>query len=100
MISRCARPFNVDTHDRRQNYGAALMNHMETNCLTEKIFTSTNLSNVPMQGLLAKLGYRLSGVIHNLNDDDDPELVYCKVLPSNRRLTNSWTGAQEASTLT
>ena len=55
------------------------MNHLETVCQTEKIFTSTNLSNFPMQALLAKLGYKLSGVIHNL-DEDDPELVYCKAL--------------------
>jgi hypothetical protein len=28
-----------------------------------------------MQALLAKLGYLLSGVIHNL-DEGDPELIY------------------------
>jgi hypothetical protein len=42
-------------------------------------FTSTNLSNIPMQSLLAKMGYLLSGVIHHL-DEDDPELVYVKYL--------------------
>ena len=55
------------------------MNHLESVCRTGKIFTSTNLSNVLMQSLLSNLGYKLSGVIHNL-DEDDPELVYCKVL--------------------
>jgi ribosomal protein S18 acetylase RimI-like enzyme len=69
----------VDANHRQQNYGGALVSHMEAICKTEKIFTSTNLSNVAMQSLLAKLGYKLSGVIHNL-DEDDPELVYCKVL--------------------
>jgi GNAT superfamily N-acetyltransferase len=72
----------VDANHRRQNYGAALMNHMESSCRTEKIFTSTNLSNIPMQSLLAKLEYKLSGVIHDL-DEGDPELVYCKVLRPN-----------------
>ncbi len=43
---------------------------------------STNLSNLPMQSLLAKLGYTLSGVIHHL-DEDDPELVYVKCLKQN-----------------
>jgi hypothetical protein len=32
-----------------------------------------------MQSLLAKLGYQLSGVIHEL-DPGDPELVYVKYL--------------------
>ena len=62
---------------RRRGVGAKLVQHFESICQTAKLFTSTNLSNLPMQALLAKLGYRLSGVIHNL-DDGDPELVYFK----------------------
>ena len=49
------------------------------NGLCSLIYISTNLSNLPMQSLLAKLGYRLSGVIHHL-DEGDPELVYVKYL--------------------
>lgn len=64
---------------RRQHYGHMLLLHMETRCRTNKIFTSTNLSNLEMQALLAKRGYQLSGVIHNL-DERDPELVYFKPL--------------------
>ena len=60
---------------RRGGLGEALMRHMEAACRTPKLFTSTNLSNLPMQALLAKLGYLLSGVIHNL-DEGDPELIY------------------------
>ena len=48
-------------------------------CRTPKLFTSINLSNLGMQSLLAKSGYELSGVIHNL-DEGDPELVYLKRL--------------------
>ena len=59
--------------------GAALLRHMESQCKTPKLFTSTNLSNLPMQSLLAKLNYVLSGVIHNL-DEGDPEIVYFKRL--------------------
>jgi GNAT superfamily N-acetyltransferase len=59
--------------------GAALLKHMESLCKTPKLFTSTNLSNLAMQSLLAKLGYVLSGVIHNL-DEGDPEIVYFKRL--------------------
>jgi len=64
---------------RRRGVGVALVKHLESICQTAKIFTSTNLSTLPMQSLLAKLGYTLSGVIHNL-DESDPELVYVKFL--------------------
>jgi GNAT superfamily N-acetyltransferase len=64
---------------RRQGAGRALVEHMESQCRTRKIFTSTNLSNLPMQTLLAKLGYTVSGVIENL-DEGDPEIIYFKRL--------------------
>jgi GNAT superfamily N-acetyltransferase len=69
----------IHADHRRQGIGGALMQHLESTCRTPKLFTSTNLSNLPMQSLLARLGYRLSGVIHDL-DEGDPELVYVKVL--------------------
>lgn len=69
----------VHAGHRRRGAGAELMRHMESLCRTTKLFTSTNLSNLPMQSLLAKLGYELSGVIHNL-DEGDPEMVYLKRL--------------------
>jgi ribosomal protein S18 acetylase RimI-like enzyme len=64
---------------RRQRVGDQLLLHVESICRTAKLFTSTNLSNVPMQSLLAKRKYLLSGVLHHL-DEDDPELVYVKYL--------------------
>src|SRR5262245_24869662 len=65
---------------RRRGVGAALIESLESLCQTPKLFTSTNLSNLPIQSLLAKLGYVLSGVIHNL-DEGDPEIVYFKITP-------------------
>ena len=62
---------------RRNGVGSLLMRHMESICATEKLFTSTNLSNTPMQALLNKLGYKVSGFIDNL-DEGDPELIYFK----------------------
>lgn len=62
---------------RRHGIGMNLMKHLQSLCRTPKLFTSTNLSNVPMQSLLIRLNYTLSGVIHNL-DEDDPELIYFK----------------------
>ena len=64
---------------RRRGGGRALLLHLESLCRTPKLFTSTNLSNLPMQSLLNGAGYGLSGVIHNL-DEGDPELVYFKRL--------------------
>jgi GNAT superfamily N-acetyltransferase len=64
---------------RRLGAGRALLDYMERQCHTAKLFTSTNLSNFQMQALLGKLGYTVSGVINNL-DDADLEIVYFKRL--------------------
>ena len=77
----CIDMLYVDFEHRRRGAGAALLRHMELLCQTPKLFTSTNLSNLRMQSLLAKLEYELSGVIHNL-DEGDPEIVYFKRLKS------------------
>ncbi|HEY8418456.1 MAG TPA: GNAT family N-acetyltransferase [Limnochordales bacterium] len=69
---------------RRSGVGRALLEHLESLCRTPKLFTSTNLSNKPMQLLLAKSGYTLSGYIENL-DPGDPELVYVKHLETTNR---------------
>ena len=75
----CIEMLYVHSGHRRRGAGAALLQHIESLCQTSKLFTSTNLSNLPMQALLAKLGYVLSGVIHNL-DEGDSEIVYFKRL--------------------
>ena len=67
---------------RRQGIGSALIRHLINACRTPKLFTSTNQSNVPMQRLLATLGFDRSGFIENL-DEGDPELVYFKRLRDN-----------------
>jgi len=75
----CIETVYIHTEHRRRGAGAALLRHMELLCQTSKLFTSTNLSNLHMQALLAKLDYELSGIIHNL-DEGDPEIVYFKRL--------------------
>jgi len=67
----------VWTDYRQYGYATALMHHIEDTCDSQKLFTSTNLSNLPMQRLLEKLGYTISGVVHNL-DEGDPEVFYFK----------------------
>lgn len=70
---------------RRSGVGRSLVEYAESCCQTPKLFTSTNLTNKPMQLLLEGLGYRLSGYIDNL-DPGDPELVYFKHLGARTRL--------------
>ena len=67
----------VRPEHRRAGLGSTLMRHCESICRTPKLFTSTNLSNLSMQALLVKLGYTLTGTVHNL-DEGDPELFYFK----------------------
>jgi ribosomal protein S18 acetylase RimI-like enzyme len=69
----------VGRNSRRRGIGGALLAHLAQDCITPKLFASTNQSNKPMQGLLEKAGFESSGVIHNL-DVGDPELVYFKPL--------------------
>ncbi len=61
----------------RHGIGSAPVRHAEGLCATEKLFTSTNERNRPMQTLLVKLGYSPSGVINNI-DEGNPEIVYFK----------------------
>lgn len=67
----------VSEPSRRRGIGTALVRRVERECLTPKLFTSTNQSNAAMRALLAKLGYEASGVIENL-DEGDSELVFVK----------------------
>ena len=73
----------VHPDHRRKGIGSAIVRHVESICRTEKLFTSTNESNLPMQALMAKLGYIPSGIINNL-DEGDPELIYFKRLEASR----------------
>jgi len=50
----CIDMLYVDSEYRRVGAGAALLKHLESLCQTPKLFTSTNLSNLPMQDFLIK----------------------------------------------
>ncbi len=63
---------------RRRGVGTALMRRMRDLCETEKLWTSTNLSNQPMQQLLKGLDYEIAGLITHL-DEGDPELMYVNI---------------------
>jgi len=66
----------VGAQFRRKGLGLALVRHFQQRCATQKLFTSTNLSNHSMQTLLQGAGFRSSGFIDDL-DDNDPEIVFC-----------------------
>lgn len=65
---------------RRRGIATALIGVLEGQGTGAKLFTSTNSSNAPMRGLLARQGFVPSGHIDNL-DEGDPELVFVKLRP-------------------
>ena len=73
----------VDKANRRKGIAAALVKHLEEICKTDKLFTSTNKSNKPMQGLMQSMSYEPSGTVYSL-DEGDPELFYVKRLKGTR----------------
>jgi GNAT superfamily N-acetyltransferase len=62
---------------RKHGSGQALMNAMARACRTEKIFSSTNLSNAPMLKLFRKLEWTYAGTIDHI-DAGDPEVFFVK----------------------
>ncbi|WP_371519144.1 N-acetyltransferase family protein [Kitasatospora sp. NBC_01300] len=60
---------------RGRGVGLRLLDAVAASCETPKLFTSTNVSNHPMQRLLERAGWRAAGLLHGL-DEGDPELFY------------------------
>jgi GNAT superfamily N-acetyltransferase len=65
---------------RRRGYAGVLLAHAEACALTDRVFTSTNVSNAPMHAVLARYGWRRCGEVGDL-DPGDPEIVYVKYPP-------------------
>ena len=51
------------------------MANIEAGFEGDRLFVSTNESNATMRELLVRRGYRVSGMVENL-DPDDPELFF------------------------
>ncbi len=66
----------VDEALRRRGVASGLLQKARDICKTDRLWTSTNESNHPMQRLMENLGWKPSGTIRHL-DPDDPELIYC-----------------------
>ncbi len=67
----------VNPRHQRKGVASALIRHIEKIVPAEKLFTSTNVSNLPMQAVCERLGFVKSGWIDNL-DEGDPEIIYFK----------------------
>lgn len=65
----------VAPHARRRGIGAQLLEAAAATCTTEKLFTSTNVSNHSMQSVLLRVGWQAVGIVHGL-DENDPELFF------------------------
>jgi RimJ/RimL family protein N-acetyltransferase len=67
----------IDEKNRNKGIGGQVFDLICKQCKSEKVFTSTNSSNFPMQKALTKSGFTFAGKLDGL-DDDDPELFYYK----------------------
>ena len=71
----------VDEKHRGEGIGSKALELICLQSRTDKVFTSTNQSNTPMQKALSKAGYTYAGEIIGL-DEGDPELFYFKTKSS------------------
>jgi GNAT superfamily N-acetyltransferase len=67
---------------RKLGIGQALMSTMARACRTEKIFSSTNLSNAPMLKMFRKLDWTYAGTVDHI-DAGDPEVFFVKYNDAN-----------------
>jgi GNAT superfamily N-acetyltransferase len=67
----------VDPASRRAGVGTALLRYALDTALSDRVFTSTNASNGPMQALLRAGQWSFSGQLEGL-DEGDPELFFYK----------------------
>jgi len=67
----------VDAPYRRAGIGSALLQYALGTALSDRVFTSTNVSNRPMRALLQAAEWSFSGQLEGL-DADDPELFFYK----------------------
>jgi len=67
----------VEPPYRRNTFAGMLLREAERRAVTDRVFSSTNASNVTMQSVFDHYGWRRCGQIDEL-DPGDPEIVYVK----------------------
>jgi ribosomal protein S18 acetylase RimI-like enzyme len=65
----------VHPEHRRRGIGSALVTAALKGATSQRVFTSTNLSNTPMRELLRSMNWTYSGTLDGL-DPGDPELFF------------------------
>jgi ribosomal protein S18 acetylase RimI-like enzyme len=60
---------------RRMGIASALFSNIETSLDDDRFFVSANESNTIIRDILVRRGYRVTGMVENL-DPDDPEIFY------------------------
>lgn len=65
----------IDEEYRGKGIARSAFDLIAEHCTSEKLFTSTNRSNIHMQKALAKAQFTFAGVLEGL-DDGDPELFF------------------------
>jgi len=78
----------IEEEYRGKGIGGQTFDLLCKQCKTNKVFTSTNSSNIQMQKALTKAGFSFAGEIKGL-DDGDPELFYYKKTWHDQRITPS-----------
>ncbi|HUO58952.1 MAG TPA: GNAT family N-acetyltransferase [bacterium] len=73
---------------RRHGVAVAMIRAMENFCPGNKLFSSTNRTNKPMQQVFERAGFVKSGIITHL-DKGNPELIYYKKIPARTSAKNS-----------
>jgi ribosomal protein S18 acetylase RimI-like enzyme len=63
----------VSPDQRRTGVASALVRYIESACRSDRLFSSTNESNLASRSLFERLGFRCTGVVDGL-DENDPEL--------------------------
>lgn len=66
----------VDPEHRRRGAARGLLRHMESVCKTKKLFASAGYSNDAMKSLMADLEYESSGVIENVGEHGEAQMLY------------------------
>lgn len=64
---------------RRRGVAKAIVEHLESICPTDRLFTATTGANIAMQRTAEALGFVRSGVLEHV-EDDDVEVIYVRFL--------------------
>lgn len=65
---------------RQQGVARALLTYIEKTTPEDRLFTSAGASNTVAEQVLRAFGFRRSGIVYNVNENDDAEIIFVKML--------------------